>query len=182
MNDELEFERKGALEALFEEVQERFGDQHETYKKAESEFHEMLIDLQAVISIGIDNRALLITKDSNTNITAIIDKIEACEFLKLFKEIEGSFVTSSARAAIALWHTTSCALNNLLEIDLKLDSEEVLNSIPVLHVISSVIASYELLCHCASFANFEATIDQDEYNELYMRMQDMMGFNPDEEE
>ena len=178
-DDELEAERKEALEALFEEVQEKFGDQHEVYEKAEEEFSELLVDLQTVVGVGLENKALLITEDSNINIAAVVDKITECKFLKIFEQVENSPVTVSAGVAIALWQTTSCALSELLSMeDIDLASEEVINSTPVLHIVSSVLAVYELLCHCLSFANFEATIDQEEYGKLYMRMQDLMGFGP----
>lgn len=161
------------MEKFIDEINEKYAGPREAFDKAYDSYIGLLVDLQTTLAVGLENHAMLMSKDSTNTIINIISNIAESDLAKIFNNVENSPVTSSIRTAVALWDSTCYTIGYYIanEIDKK-DAED--NSGTVLHVIASILAIFELLQHAVSFANFEDTIDKNEYAELYSRFQSLM--------
>lgn len=162
------------VEKFIEELNARYGEPRNAFDKAYNDYVNLLVDLQTILNVGFENRAMFMTIDNTNNIITVINAISDSELVKIFEKVEDSPVTNSIRTALALWDTTcytiSYYINNKID---ETDQED--KSGTVLHVIASIIAIFELLQHAVSFANFEDTIDKTEYLELYTKFQSLIG-------
>lgn len=174
MEEKNNINQEETIEKFLDELNTRYEEPRKAFDKAYNEYMDLLVDLQTVLAVGFENRALFMTIDNTNSIITITNAISDSELVKIFAKVENSPVTNSIRTALALWDTTvytiSYYINNKMN---EADSED--KSGTVLHVIASIVAIFELLQHAISFANFEDTIDKTEYLELYTKFQSLMG-------
>ena len=174
MENKITETQEQTVEKFIDELNAKYEEPRKAFDKAYDDYINLLVDFQTILAVGLENHAMLMTKDNTNNIIAVISAISDSELLKIFEKIVNSPVTSSIRTAIALWDSTCYTIGYYITKELdKTDADD--ESGTVLHVIASIIAIFELLQHAISFANFEDTIDKDEYIELYNKFQALMG-------
>lgn len=176
MEEKNNINQEETIEKFLDELNTKYEEPRKAFDKAYNEYMDLLVDLQTVLAVGFENRALFMTIDNTNNIITVTNAISDSELVKIFAKVENSPVTNSIRTALALWDTTvytiSYYINNKMN---ETDSED--KSGTVLHVIASIVAIFELLQHALTFANFEDTIDKTEYMELFNQLQKEMGLD-----
>ena len=174
MKEKNNINQEETIERFIDELNARYEEPRKAFDSAYDAYINLLVDLQTTLTVGLENHAMLMTKDSTNNLITIISAIAESDLVKIFDKIENSPVTSSVRTAIALWDSTCYTIGYYItnEMD-KTDMEDTSGT--VLHVIASILAIFELLQHAISFANFEDTIDKEEYIALYNKFQSLMN-------
>lgn len=162
------------MEEFVNMLNDKYAEPKEAYDKAYEDYAERLVNLQDVLSATFENRDQIMSTEIAHTISHHVEGFSNSDLVKLFTKAEASPVVSSVGNAKALWDAACCTIGKY--IDLK-DDEGNLGL--KLHVTASIMAIFELLQHALAFANFEDTVDQEEYFGYIKQFESIAGITDD---
>ena len=72
MEEKNNINQEETIEKFLDELNTRYEEPRKAFDKAYNEYMDLLVDLQTVLAVGFENRALFMTIDNANNIITII--------------------------------------------------------------------------------------------------------------